>query len=381
MTTYDVVVAGLGGFGSAAAAHCAARGRRVLGLDQHPAGHDLGASHGESRIVRMVYFEGSGYVPLLQRTYELWLRLGRDTGAPLLTRTGGLFLGQPGSRIFDGSLATAQQWGLGHEVLDAGEVSRRFPAMTPPVGTAAIYEPLAGVVSPEAAVAAHLRSAADAGAELRHDEPVTGWSASGGGVRVTTGRGSYDAGTLILAPGRWAPVLLADMGLPLRVEPRVMHWFSPPAGVSGFAPERFPIWIWERDDGTAPYGVPAMGGPAGGVKAAVHHSLVRSPDSWSSEALAGLLAPLLPGLGDRLLRSAPCHYTLTPDEHFVIGRHPGHDRVVVACGCSGHGFRFTPVVGEALADLAIDGVTSHDLTMFDPGRFDPGRFDPGRFTR
>jgi len=370
MTSYDVVVAGLGGFGSAAAAHLAARGQRVLGLDRFPPAHANGASHGETRIVRQVYFEGTGYVPLLRRTYELWDRLSADAGVgPLLTPTGGLFLGRPGSRVFAGSLAAAQEWSLDHQVLEPAEVTRRFPALHPPAGTAALFEPAAGVVSPESAVRAHLTVAARHGAELHHDEPVVSWSATADGVTVHTGKASHDAGSLVLAPGRWAPDLLGGLQLPLRVERRVMHWFDPPGGVDDFRPGRFPVWIWDRDDGTTPYGVPAVGGSAGGVKAAVHGSTVQPASDWTPAQVAELLAPVLPGLGDRHVRSVDCSYTLTPDEHFVIGRHPAYERVLVACGFSGHGFKFTPVVGEALAQLVVDGVTEHPLGLFDPQRF------------
>lgn len=361
--TYDVVVVGLGGVGSAVAATLARRGQLVLGLDRHGPVHDQGASHGETRIVRKAYFEGAAYVPLLVRSYDLWRELG------LLTRTGGLFLGAEHSRVLAGSLATAVTHDLAHEVLDAAEVTRRFPAMTPPPGTVALYEADAGVVSPEAAVRLQLDRALAAGAELHHDEPVLGWSETASGVRVETASGTYEAGSLVLAPGRWAPDLLAELDLPLRVEPRVMHWFDPPAGAAAFAPDRFPVWIWEREDGTAPYGVPAVAGPSGGVKAAVHHSPVLAPADWTPAQLGELLAPLLPGLGSSVVRSADCTYTLTPDEDFVVGRHPRSDRVLVACGFSGHGFKLTPVLGEVLADLAVDGTTAYDLGFLSPTRF------------
>jgi len=360
MTVYDVVVVGLGGMGSATAAALARRGQRVLGLDRHRAVHDQGASHGETRIVRKAYFEGAAYVPLLHRAYELWDELA------LLTRTGGLFLGQEDSRVLGGSLATARQWGLPHELLDPSEVTARFPDMTPPAGTAALYEADSGFVSPEAAVHAQLERAAAAGADLRHAEPVTGWAAAGDGVTVTTDRGGYSAGALVVAPGRWAVDLLPGLAVPLRVEARTMHWFDAPAGA--FAPGCFPVWIWERPDGTAAYGVPSVGP---GVKAAIHHSSVQSAEDWTAEQVGELLTPLLAGLGAPL-RAAPCTYTMTPDEHSVIGRHPESDQVLVACGFSGHGFKLTPVVGEALAGLVVDGVSEHDLSTFDPLRFLPG---------
>ncbi|MCW2681123.1 MAG: soxA [Frankiales bacterium] len=355
--TYDVVVVGLGGMGSAAAAALARRGQRVLGLDRYRPVHDQGASHGETRIVRKAYFEGSAYVPLLLRAYELWDELG------LLTRNGGLFLGAPDSRVLAGSLATAQEWDLPHELLDAAEVHRRFPAFTPPGDTVALLERDAGWVSPEAAVGAQLERAARAGAELHHQEPVDAWEATADGVRVTTARGTYEAGALVLAPGRWAVDLLPEAPVPLRVEERRVHFFPGTAG--DFAQERFPVWIWERPDGTVPYGFPDLGS---GVKAAVHHSRLRPAAEWPGEDVGELLAPLLRGLGPRPLRTVDCTYTLTPDEHFVLGRHAAHERVLVACGFSGHGFKLTPVLGEALADLAVAGSTPHDLSLFDPCR-------------
>lgn len=364
---YDVVVAGLGGFGSSAAYHLARRGVRVLGLDPRPGAHDEGSSHGESRIVRQVYYEGAAYVPLLLRTYELWAGLTRDDGSPMLRTTGGLFLGADGTRVLAGSIATAREWGLDHEVLDPAGVAARFPALRPPRGTLALYEPQAGVVGPEDSVAAHLRLAAGAGAELRHDEAVTGWSATDGSVTVTTTRGTHTAGSLVLAPGRWAPDLLGGLDLPLVVEPRTQHWFRP-AAPGDFAPGRFPVWLWDLGDGSSIYGAPALNG-RGEVKAAVHFSGGRPADSWSPAEVASALVGLLPGLGDEHVRSAACWYTLTPDEHFVVGAHPTTDRVLLACGFSGHGFKFTPVLGEVLADLATTGSTGFDLSPFDPRRF------------
>lgn len=368
MPTYDVVVAGLGGFGSSAAYHLARRGLRVLGLDPRPAAHTEGASHGESRIVRQVYFEGAAYVPLLLRTYELWEELGR-ADRPLLRRTGGLFIGAPGTRVLEGSVATARTWGLDHEVLDAGEVTRRFPALRPPADALSLFEPQAGVVSPEAAVTAHLRAAAGAGAELRHDESVTGWRVEGAGeVEVTTTRGRVEAGALVLAPGRWTSELLGGLDVPLVVEQRVQHWFAPRAAAADdHAAGRLPVWLWDLAGGTTLYGVPELS-PGAGAKAAVHFSPGRAPSEWTPEEVAATLAPLLPGLGAHL-RSAPCWYTLTPDENFVVGPHPASDRVLLACGFSGHGFKFTPVLGEVLADLVADGRRRFDLGLFDPLRF------------
>jgi sarcosine oxidase len=212
-----------------------------------------------------------------------------------------------------------------------------------------------------------MRWAADAGAELRLDVEVTGWSATVDGVRVTTTRGTLDAGALVLAPGRWAPGLLGGFELPLTVERRVQHWFRPVAA-GDFAPGCLPVWIWDLADGTSLYGTPSVG-TDGAVKAAVHFSAARPADAWAPAEIAEQLAVLLPGLGAEHVRSAECWYTLTPDEHFVVGRHPAADRVLLVCGFSGHGFKFTPVLGEVVADLVTEGATAYDLSLFDPRRF------------
>ena len=374
---YDVVVVGLGGMGSAAAAHLAARGQRVLGLERFGPAHALGSSHGGSRIIRQSYFEGAGYVPLLKRAYELWDQLEADSGADLMTLTGGIYLGLPSSRTVAGSLAAAREWDLPHAVLDAAEVRRRFPTLTPADDEVGVYEDVAGFVRPEATVSAHLSLAAQRGAELRFEEPVLSWSASSSGVVVTTAVGTYSADRLVLCPGSWAPELLADLGVPMVVERQVMYWFQPTGGVEPYAPDRQPIWIHEAVDGMSLYGFPAVDGPDGGAKTAIfRHGVPCTPETIDRTVhpdevahIAGRLASLMPTLPGTFLRAAACMYTTTPDENFVIAMHPASDRVAVACGFSGHGFKFVPVVGEILADLAIEGTTKHPIGLFDPGRF------------
>jgi sarcosine oxidase len=375
---HDVIVLGLGGMGSAAAAHLAARGQRVLGLERFAPAHDRGSSHGGTRIVRQAYFEDPSYVPLLRRAYELWEQLARDSGADVLRLCGGLYLGRPESRVVAGSLRSARDWGLPHEVLDAGEIRRRFPTFAPGPGEIGVFEEAAGFARPEATVSAYLALAEGRGAELRFGEPAVSWAASADGVRVTTAAGSYDAGRLVVCPGAWAPELLADLGLPLVVERQVQHWFQPVGGMRPFLPERHPIYIHEAPDRTQIYGFPAVDGPDGGAKVAFFRrgSVVADPANLDREVhpdevadMTAYLAGVLPTLPGRFLRGDPCMYTTTTDEHFVIARHPEHESVVVACGFSGHGFKFVPVVGEILADLAVDGTTRHPIALFDPHRF------------
>ncbi|WP_344618870.1 N-methyl-L-tryptophan oxidase [Dactylosporangium salmoneum] len=376
MESYDVIVIGMGGMGSSAAYHLAARGQRVLGLEQFGPAHDKGASHGGSRITRQSYFEDPAYVPLLLRTYELWEKLERDSGRDLMTLTGGLFMGPADSLTVAGSRRSSEQWGLTHEVLDAAEIRRRFPVFRPGPDDVALFEAKAGILRPEAAVEANLTLAARLGAQLRFHEPVEAWSADGDGVTVRTGVATYRAGSLVICPGAWAPRLLADLGVPMTVERQVQFWFAPEGGIEPFLPDRQPIFIWEGPPGTQVYGFPALDGPDGGVKVAFfRRGEVTDPDAIDRSIrpeevafIAEHLRTRVPAAAGRFLRGKTCMYTNTPDEHFVVARHPGHERVTVACGFSGHGFKFVPVVGEILADLALTGATSHPIALFDPGR-------------
>lgn len=377
--TYDVIVVGLGGMGSAAAYHLARRGRRILGLERFAPAHDRGSSHGGSRIIRQAYFEDPAYVPLVLRAYELWREAERASGTDLLTITGAVMIGTPESEVVTGSLRSARQWGLDHELLDAAELGRRFPTFAPTADTVAVYEPQAGVVRPEAAVAAQLRLAAEAGAELRFEVPVVAWEADGRGegVTVTTASGAARADRLVVCPGAWAPEVLGGLGVPFAVERQVQFWFRPTGDPDAFLPGRHPVWVWDEGGDGQPYGVPALDGPAGGVKAAwfrrgrpcMPATLDRDVAAAEIDEIAGVLRARVPRLPGRLLRAVPCMYTNTPDQHFVVAPHPAHPQVVVACGFSGHGFKFAPVIGEILADLVTAGTTAHPIALFDPSRF------------
>jgi sarcosine oxidase len=376
----DVIVLGLGGMGSAAAAHLAARGVRVLGLEQFTPGHALGSSHGDSRIIRQAYFEDPAYVPLLLRSYELYADL--EASSPgILTQTGGLMLGTAASETVAGSLASARQHGLPHEVLDADAIRDRFPLFAPAEDTIALFEERSGFVRPEQTVREHLRRAGTAGADLRFGERVLGWTATDRGVTVHTSESAYDAGRLVVAAGAWAPSLLADLGVPLRVERQLMHWFAPTGSIEPWQVGRHPVWIWEATPEVQSYGFPAYGDPADGVKVTFYRdsgSGAADPDALDREIhadevdrLAEHLSTRLPALPGRHLHGVACMYTSAPDEHFVIAPHPGHATVTVAAGFSGHGFKFAPVVGEILADLALDGTTAHPISLFTPSRFLP----------
>jgi sarcosine oxidase len=378
---YDVIVAGLGGMGSAAAYQLAGRGRRVLGLERYTPAHDRGSSHGQSRIIRQAYFEDPSYVPLLLRAYELWERLERETGDDLMTLTGGLMIGPPDSRTFTGSIATADEYGLPYEVYDAAELKHRYPVFEPTENTVALFEAKAGFVRPEAAVKAHLDRATAMGADLKFGEEILTWEPTASGVLVETASGTYEAGRLIVTAGAWAPKLLADLGLPLEVTRQILFWFDPVGGVEPFLSNRFPVFIWEPEDGNSFYSIPAHDGPEGGVKVAFFRADGKpaDPDTIDREVhdeeidfIRSYLAKYVPALDGQLLYARTCMYTNTPDEHFVISAHPEHPQVAIAAGFSGHGFKFCGVVGEILADLVTEGETDHPIDLFSPTRLTTG---------
>ncbi len=370
-----VVVVGLGAMGSAAAFHLARRGAQVIGLEAFGPAHDQGSSHGESRIIRQAYFEGPGYVPLVLRAYQLWRELEALSGEQLLETTGGVMLGSPEGEIVSGALQSARQWGIPHRLLSAAELHREFPALSPLPDQVGLVEPEAGVLAPEAAVLAHLRQAASLGAELHFGERISGWEASGSGVSVRSESRSYAADRLVLAAGSWSDRILQLPGLNLQVERQVMVWFEPD-DVAPFTPPRFPIYLLEGFDGYQYYGLPSRDRRT--AKAARHHGGEQTtPETVRREVTEQDVKTVRDGLRDavpalsraRLARSVTCLYTNTLDRHFVIGLHPGSASISLAAGFSGHGFKFSSVVGEILADLATGGATDHPINGFDPLRF------------
>jgi sarcosine oxidase len=364
--------------GSAAAAALARRGRRVVGLERHWPAHDRGSSHGDSRVIRQAYFEHPSYVPLLLEAYTLWRGLERDSHTSLLTETGGLMIGPPESATVAGALASAREWGLPHELLDAADIAARWPTMTPAAADVAVHEPQAGYVRPEATVAAHLRLAVQHGAELRFGTRVERWHARGGGegVVVETSSGTIEAERVVICGGAWSRELLDGLALPLMVERHLQVWLRPPGGVAPFDPARHPVYVWEDGAGEQAYGFPALPGEET-VKAAFFRrgtpadadALDRDVRPGEVEALTGFLAPRIPALATPSERVVACMYTNTPDHHFAIGPHPAHPQVAVAAGFSGHGFKFVPVIGEIMADLATDGATERPIGLFDLTRF------------
>ena len=362
--------------GRATLFHLAQRGWRVLGLEQFADGHTLGSSHGDSRIIREMYFEHPLYVPLVQRAYELWEDLEARSASTLLSITGGLMIGPPNGSVVTGTLRSAAEHGLEHDVLDAKETRARYPAFELADDLVAVVDKRAGYLAPEACNKAHLDAALAAGAEARFDEPVLEWIPDGEGVRVKTSRDSYTAGRLVIAAGAWSNRVLRDLELPLTVERQAVFWLEPEDDDGAFDRARFPIYAYEYKAGTICYGFPRL---ERGVKASGMHdgettddpeSVRRTIDERELAPLRSTLKAILPRLSVAPVReSGTCLFTNTPDHDFIVDFHPLHPQVLISSPCSGHGFKFASAIGELQAELLIDGRTRFDLSPFRIDRF------------
>ena len=367
---YDIILAGLGAMGSATAFHLAGRGLRVLGLDRYHPPHGFGSTHGGSRVIRETAFEHPRYVPLARRVYERWRRIEALTGESLLHITGTLFVGAPDSPVIAGTLASAREHGVAHEQIPVGQLPIRYPVLQSLDGAVGVLEPGGGWLDPERCVDACLRHARKNGVELQFDEPIERWEPDGDGVAVTTTRGRYQTGRLLLSAGPWMPELLGSVGATLVVERQVQHWFAPAREAAAFA--RMPIFVWQTLEAVF-YALPPAGDT---IKVAVHHdgertapgTVRRTVSGEEIEATRVLLQRYVPALAGEHRRASVCLYTNSVDGDFVIDWHPSHRTVLVASPCSGFGFKFASAIGEILADLLTGGTSWYDLAPFRIGR-------------
>ncbi|MDM9622782.1 N-methyltryptophan oxidase [Rhizobium sp. AC44/96] len=367
---YDVAVIGLGAMGSAALAFLSARGVKTIGIDAYFPAHALSSSHGDSRLIRLGYFEDPSYVPLLRRAYQNWRALEARLRSDILTITGVLQIGAPDSKIVTGTRASCAMHGLAHEVLDKAEMARRFPAFQLDSDDIAVLDPQGGYLRPEAAVMGYLKLAAQDGAVLHFGERVSAIEPDDGGVTILSAAGRYRARKVIVATGSWiaelAPTLKAH-AVPIR---QVVAWYQPR---DGFAtePHRMPCFLRDEGSDGSYFGFPAIG--ADGVKVG-RHAHFREPidpnqpnpavNDADTALLDGFIAKRVPAAAGLRVNAVTCRYTMLPSEDFLLDFLPGNSNVVVASPCSGHGFKFTSVVGEILADLALDGGTALPTDAF-----------------
>jgi sarcosine oxidase len=360
--------------GGASLAHLARRGVSCIGIERFERLHEKGASHGESRIIRKAYFEDPAYVPLLERAYELWLELSMTTERTLVDFVGILMVGEPDREGIAGTLRSAKQWNLPLDEFDAKQIARRFPGTMPHPNEVGLLERQAGIVFPELALDSHLEVAAKHGAEMVFSNGVESWEKRDGIHYLTLSDGTVvEAVKVAVCPGMWAPKLLADLDLPLRVQRNVQVWFEP--HTNHFDRGVFPTFFIERLEFPGPlYGFPAMNGT---IKAAFHHfgetvdadRIDRRIRDEDVTVVGSALDEWLQDAAGSYVRGRVCTYTLTPDANFIVDKHPNDSSVTIACGFSGHGYKFCPVIGELVADLTLDGGTRHDIGFLGIKRF------------
>lgn len=370
----DVVVLGVGGFGSAACYHLARRGVSVLGLEQFAVGHDRGSSHGDTRIIRQAYFEHPDYVPLLKRAYLLWDELAAAAGVELFRRTPLLLSGPADGETIRGALTSATLHGLDVESLTATEARRRYPGLMPPEDHAVVIEPNAGFLWVERCVAAHVAMARQAGAEIREQCPVHSLQLGADHVRIETEAETIVAARLVVTAGAWTGPLLAALGWPLTPVRKFVGWFATTGGAYA-AEAGYPVYYVEMPS-AAYYGFPSLDGQT--IKVAEHLSgepvtdpatVDRSVQVSDVALLTPFLQSFLPQATTQLVRHSTCLYTHTPDRHFLVDRHPEFSQVTIAAGFSGHGFKFTSVLGETLAELSLEGRTALPVEFLSARRF------------
>jgi sarcosine oxidase len=371
MERYDVVVVGVGAMGSAALYHLARRGTRALGLERFDVPHEHGSSHGFTRIIRLAYFEHPDYVPLVRRAYELWRELEEEAGEPLLHVTG---IVEGGERILEGALRSCAEHGLPHELLDGRELGRRFPAYRLPPQMTVVYQPDGGFLRAERCVVAHVSGALARGALVRARERVLEWRETGAGFLVHTDRGEVATDRLVLTAGAWSQAVARLPQGTVRGVRQVFAWLSP-SRPELFASRCFPVFNLVLE-GTHFYGFPSDSVPGFKLGRYDHNApggdpdaLDREPTLADEEPLRAFAERYFPDGAGPTLALRTCLFEPSPDEHFLIGRHPDSEGAIVAAGFSGHGFKFASVVGEILADLALEGTTRHDLSLFRIDRF------------
>lgn len=366
MQVYDTIVVGIGGMGSAALYHLARRGRKVLGIERFEIAHDRGSSHGESRIIRKAYFEHPDYVPLLHRIYALWAELETVSGKRLFERTGLALAGPPDGEVVSGVRRAADKYQLPIETVPPADLPVRFSGLRFTDGMEVLYEADAGFLRVEECVRAHIEQAAACGAQVITGRQIRSWTADEKGVTVATDHERFAAKELVVCGGAWTATLLGDLALPLEVRRKVVMWFAT-RGDHYRIVRGCPVFGFETG-GRFLYGFPETN--PGEIKVADHTGgrVFADPDQLDRQLrpedeppVRAFVAAHLPGVTSDLRRSSVCMYTMTPDEHFVIDRHPNHPNVLYAAGFSGHGFKFAPIVGSVLADLVIDGETAEPV--------------------
>lgn len=372
--SYDAIVIGVGGMGSASAYQLARRGLRVLGLEQFSIPHDFGSSHGVNRIIRLAYFEHANYVPLLRRAYELWREIENLSGERLLIVTGSIDASDKSNGIVKASEESCRLHNLPHEMLNAEELRRRFPGFVPPPSMVALYQPDGGFVLSERAIVSYVTAAQNMGAEIHACEPVLQWQPDGSGVKVTTKQGEYKAACLVITAGPWVSQLMPNLAATAIPQRQVLLW-AQPRRPELFRLGAFPVFNLESSFGHF-YGFPVYGVPGFKIGKFYHRHEDTDPNRVDraihpedEEVLREPIRHFFPEADGPTMAMKTCLFTNTPDKHFILDVLPDMPQVAIAAGFSGHGFKFASVVGEIMAELVTQGSSRFDLGMFSVRRF------------
>ncbi|MEM1291287.1 MAG: N-methyl-L-tryptophan oxidase [Cyanobacteria bacterium P01_H01_bin.162] len=376
---FDVIVVGAGGVGSAAAYYLAKAGQKVLLLEQFELDHQNGSSYGQSRVIRYTY-DNPTYVDLMRDAYPLWFALQEEAGEKLYVKTGGLDFGFPETDTFQHMKASLDEAHLPYEYLSQAEIAQRYPQFALEDGMAGLFNPDGGLLKTSRCVLAHARLAQARGATVIDQTPVLKITPSESGVEVQTETETYGCDRIVLTVGSWAKGLLAEQGidLPLKIMPCQLGFYEP-KNAADFEPGKFPVFFahMNGDYGEMPYGIPHED-PSIGVKITTFYGwdtvdkpseVDYTPSQAWTERIRDWASQYLPDAAGPLLYTRRCLYTVTPDKDFVVDQHPDYPHVVIGAGFSGHGFKFTTLMGKMLADLAVEGKTPHDTSLFKLSRF------------
>lgn len=366
---FDTIVIGLGAMGAATLYQLAKRGRKVLGIDRYDPPHSFGSTHGETRITRLACGEGSTYTQFARRSHHIWRDLERETGKDLFIQNGLLVISGPGPRaaahgnssFLESTIEIAKQNDVAHETLTDAQIRSRFPAFNIADGDRAYFEPEAGLVRPEECVRVQLDLARQNGAAIRTNETMTAFNPRAEFVEVATDRGSYRADNIVLSAGPWLPELLPQHSPLFTIRRQLLAWFSVKKDAALYTPERFPVWYWQIPRDRAIYGFPWFGTAEPAMKvSAEQYDTATSAGVVDRVATAAeidnlyetYVADFFPSVSRDCVKSAICLYTCVDDARFIVDRLPDEPRVIVASPCSGHGFKHSPAIGEAIAELA-----------------------------
>ena len=366
---YDVIIIGLGAMGSAASYYLSKNGVKVLGLDTYEPPHKLGSSHGHTRVIREAYHEGTSYVPIVKRAYELWNELDHEIEDKLILEYGGMYLGDDGKYLSDAK-KSAKKYDIPIKEFSSKEIKEKYNILNPPNNFKGLLENRSGAVFPEKAISNFLSKSINNGSSHNYNEKVIGWGKQSKFYKVETDKNNYFAEKLIFSSGAWIKNLVPSLKLPVKIERQVLFWFDPIKDKDRFHYSNMPNTGWDLDNGMEFYTQPNIENK--GFKVAMHHNgkfisendLNRESNADDLSIVKNFLEEYIPLANGKLIDSRVCVYTNTPDFDFIIDFYPNDENIIICSPCSGHGFKFTPAIGEICSELVINNAANYDLSEF-----------------